>query len=224
MDDGARAFGASGWRLGAESATAAGHEVLPLRQCTKRLPATGTSVGCVLAEMGRCGGPCMGNQSVEDYALVVEQAAQIIAGDSREVVGALCQRMSGLSGEERYEDAGAVRDRLLHLVRAAARTQRLAPLANSAEIIAARPALNGGWEIVCVRYGRLAGTPVAPLGAGPRPSVQALGASTDHPSHVPRPAPAPPPTATQQPPRPPAPSTPRVGWPPCVRPRSACYA
>jgi DNA polymerase-3 subunit epsilon len=190
LDDGARYFGPFSSRLGAESAIAAVHEVLPLRQCTKRLPANGTSVGCVLAEMGRCGGPCMGNQSVEDYALVVEQAAQMIAGDSREVVGALCQRMSGLSGEQRYEDAGAVRDRLLHLVRAAARTQRLAPLANSAEIIAARPALNGGWEIICVRYGRLAGTSVAPLGADPRPYVEALGASSENVEPVPGPAPS----------------------------------
>ncbi len=190
LDDGARYFGPFSSRLGAESAIAAVHEVLPLRQCTKRLPANGTSVGCVLAEMGRCGGPCMGNQSVEDYALVVEQAAQMIAGDSRDVVGALCQRMSGLSGEQRYEDAGAVRDRLLHLVRAAARTQRLAPLANSAEIIAARPAPNGGWEIICVRYGRLAGTTVVPRGADPRPYVEALEATSENVEPVPGPAPS----------------------------------
>ncbi|MEO8555760.1 MAG: DEDD exonuclease domain-containing protein [Actinomycetota bacterium] len=190
LDDGARYFGPFSSRLGAESAIDAVHEVLPLRQCTRRLPANGTSVGCVLAEMGRCGGPCMGNQSIEDYAVVVEQAAQMIAGDAREVVGALCQRMSGLSGEQRYEDAGAVRDRLLHLVRAAARTQRLAPLANSAEIIAARPAPTGGWEIICVRYGRLAGTTVVPRGADPRPYVEALAASSEHVEPVPGPAPS----------------------------------
>ena len=188
--DGARYFGPFSSRLGAESAIAAVHEVLPLRQCTKRLPASGRSHGCGLAEMGRCGGPCMGNQSAEDYAVVVEQAAQMIAGDSRGVVGALCQRMSGLSDEQRYEDAGAVRDRLLHLVRAAARAQRIAPLANSAEIIAARPALQGGWEIVCVRFGRLAGTAVTPSGADPRPYVEALAASAETVEPVPGPAPS----------------------------------
>ena len=129
--DGARYFGPFSSRLGAETAIAAVHEVLPLRQCTKRLAANGGSGGCALAEMGRCGGPCMGNQSVQDYAVIVEQAAQMIAGDSREVVGALCQRMSGLAGQERYEDAGAVRDRLLQLVRAPAPPPALAPLANS---------------------------------------------------------------------------------------------
>src|SRR5665811_2164595 len=185
--DGARYFGPFSSRAAAESAIAAVHEVLPLRQCTKRLSASGRSEGCVLAEMGRCGGPCMGNESAEDYAVVVEQAAQMIAGDSRGVVGALCQRMSGLSGEERYEDAGAVRDRLLHLVRAAARAQRIAPLANSAEIVAARPALQGGWEIICVRFGRLAGTAVSPPGADPYPYVEALGASAENVEPVPGP-------------------------------------
>ena len=120
--DGARYFGPFGSRLAAESAIAAVHEVLPLRQCTKRLSASGRSADCVLAEMGRCGAPCSGQQSIQDYGVIVEQAAQMIAGDSREVVGALRERMSSLSGQERYEDAGAVRDRLAHLVRAAART------------------------------------------------------------------------------------------------------
>ncbi|MHB8184820.1 MAG: DEDD exonuclease domain-containing protein [Dermatophilaceae bacterium] len=188
--DGARYFGPFSSRLGAESAISAVHEVLPLRQCTKRLPANGRSPDCVLAEMGRCGGPCMGNQSVTDYAVIVEQAAQMIAGDSRGVVGALCQQMSRLSGAERYEDAGAVRDRLLHLVQAAARAQRIAPLANSAEIIAARPAPGGGWEIICIRFGRLAGTTVTPPGADPRPFVEALEASAENVEPVPGPAPS----------------------------------
>jgi len=188
--DGARYFGPFSSRLGAESAIAAVHEVLPLRQCTKRLSTSGRSVGCALAEMGRCGAPCMGNQSVKDYAVIVEQAAQMIAGDSREVVGALCQRMSGLSGQERYEDAGAVRDHMLHLVRAAARAQRIAPLANSAEIVAARPAPHGGWEIICVRFGRLAGTTVTLRGADPHPYVEALVASAENVEPVPGPAPS----------------------------------
>jgi DNA polymerase-3 subunit epsilon len=188
--DDARYFGPFSSRLGAESAIAAVHEVLPLRQCTKRLSANGRSADCVLAQIGRCGAPCAGQQSVEDYAVVVEQAARMIAGDSREVVEALRQRMNTLAGEERYEDAGAARDRLLHLVRAAARAQRIAPLANSAEIVAARPAAPGGWEIICVRFGRLAGTTVAPRGATPQPYIEALAASAENVAPSPGPAPS----------------------------------
>jgi DNA polymerase III subunit epsilon len=185
--DGARYFGPFSSRLGAESAIAAVHEVLPLRQCTKRLSASGRSADCVLAEMGRCGAPCTGAQSVRDYAVIVEQAAQMIAGDSRKVVAALRQRMSSLSGQERYEEAGMVRDRLLHLVRAAACAQRIAPLANSAEITAARPTSQGGWEVICVRFGRLAGTTVAPRGADPRPYFEALTATAEKVARCPGP-------------------------------------
>jgi DNA polymerase-3 subunit epsilon len=186
--DGAQYFGPFNTRLAAESAIAAVHEVLLLRQCTKRLTASGRSADCVLAEMGRCGAPCSGGQSIQDYAVIVEQAAQMIEGDSREVVGALRERMSSLSGQERYEDAGAVRDRLAHLVRAAARAQRISPLANSAEIVAARPAPPGGWEIICVRFGRLAGTTVTPRGGDPRVFVEALVASAENVGPSPRPA------------------------------------
>ena len=177
--DGARYFGPFNSRLGAESAIAAVHEVLPLRQCTKRLSTSGRHADCALAEMGRCGAPCTGGQSVEDYALVVERVAQMIGGDSREVVAALRRRMSSLSGQERFEDAGAVRDRLGHLVRAAARAQRIAPLANSAEIVAARPTAHGGWEIICVRFGRLAGTTMTPRGGDPRLFIEALAVSAE---------------------------------------------
>jgi DNA polymerase-3 subunit epsilon len=178
--DGARYLGPFTSHMGAESAIAAFHEVLPLRQCTKRLSLKGRALGCLLVEMGRCGAPCTGSQSVEDYAVIVEQVGQMIAGDSRTVVAALRDRMSILSAEERYEDAGQVRDRMLHLVRASARSQRIAPLASSAEILAARPLPQGGWEIVCVRFGRLAGTTLTARGADPRSYLEALTASAEN--------------------------------------------
>ena len=186
--DGARYFGPFNSRLGAESAIAAVHEVLPLRQCTKRLSASGQHADCALAEMGRCGAPCTGNQSVQDYAVVVDQVAQMITGDSREVVKALRQKMSSLSDLERYEDAGTTRDRLVHLVRAAARAQRITPLASSAEIVAARPRPEGGWEIICVRFGRLAGTTMTPRGSDPALYIEALGVSAEIVAPAPGPA------------------------------------
>jgi DNA polymerase-3 subunit epsilon len=76
-----------------------------------------------------------------------------------------------------------------------ARTQRIAPLATSAEIVAARPAALGGWELVCIRHGRLAGSSVSPRGADPMPYVQALRASAE--AVLPAPAPAPAGTAEE---------------------------
>uniref|UniRef100_UPI0012969697 DEDD exonuclease domain-containing protein n=1 Tax=Ornithinicoccus halotolerans TaxID=1748220 RepID=UPI0012969697 len=117
-EDGAHYAGPFGSRRVAEAAVAAVHEVVPLRQCTRRLGRVPSGTACVLAEMGRCGAPCTGAQSPEDYADVVTRAAQLLAGDGREVLAALRARLSELATQERFEDARALRDRMVALVRA----------------------------------------------------------------------------------------------------------
>jgi DNA polymerase-3 subunit epsilon len=196
--DGARYIGPFGSRASAEAAVAAVHEVIPLRQCVQRLSPNRRVGSCALADMGRCGAPCTGAQSVEDYAVVVADAVRALSGDSRSVVTALRTRMGTLAEQERFEDAGTVRDRLLALVRGIARVQRIAPLAACAEIIAAKPAAVGGWELVCVRHGRLAATTVSPRGADPMPYVQALRDSAEVVLPAPWPAPAATPEETEK--------------------------
>ncbi|HYN28631.1 MAG TPA: DEDD exonuclease domain-containing protein [Dermatophilaceae bacterium] len=177
--DGGRYIGPFGSRGAAEAAVAAVHEVLPLRQCVERLsPARPRSV-CALADIGRCGAPCTGAQGVEEYAVVAARAATLLGGDCREAVAALRERMARLAAAERFEEAKVVRERLVALVRAAARAQRLEPLARIPQLVAARRAAEGGWEIVCVRHGRLAGSSRSPRGADPMPYVSALEASAE---------------------------------------------
>ncbi len=180
-DDEAQYAGPFSSRALAQMAAAAVHEVVPLRQCTGRMAATPSPSrsACALAELGRCGAPCVGRQSVEQYAEVADRVAQAIEGDARSVVDALDARMDRLCEQERFEEAATVRDRMLALVRAADRAQRLAPLAASAEVVAARPGAAGGWELICVRYGKLAGTTLCPRGADPRPYIQALAESAE---------------------------------------------
>lgn len=196
-DDGARYLGPFRSRKGAEVAVAAVHEVVPLRQCTARLSTRASGSECVLAEMGRCGAPCSGRQSSQQYALVVAQAVDALSGDSRPMTAALHSRMTVLAQQQRFEDAGTVRDRMLHLVRAAARTQRIGPLAASPQLVAARRADRGGWELVCVRYGRLAGTSVSPTGADPMVYVQSLCATAEVVQPNAHPAPAATPEETE---------------------------
>ncbi len=188
--DGARYVGPFHSRVSAESAIAAVHEVLPLRQCTKRLSATRPTAACALAEMGRCGAPCSGAQSIDSYAAVVEEAIALLAGDGRRVMQALTGRLRTLSEQERFEDAGTLRDRVMALVRGVARAQRIEPLARSEELVAARPSIRGGWDLVCVRYGRLAASTHSPRGADPMPYVAALQASAEVISPGCAPAPA----------------------------------
>lgn len=189
-DDGTRYVGPFASRGSADDAVAAVHELLPLRQCLERLSITKHRSACALADMGRCGAPCTGAQSVDEYAEIVTEAVALLAGDARAAMSTWRERMDHLAEQERFEDAGVVRDRMLSLVRGASRAQRLDPLSRTAELLAARRSETGGWEVMCIRHGRLAGSTAAPRGADPMPYVEALQASAEV-----VPAPLPPSTA-----------------------------
>lgn len=178
-DDGTRYIGPFASRGSADDAVAAVHEIVPLRQCLERLSVTKPRSACALADMGRCGAPCTGAQSVEDYAEVVAEAVALLAGDARAGVSTWRERMDHLADQERFEDAGVVRDRMIALMRGASRAQRLDPLARTPELVAARRADTGGWEVMCIRHGRLAGSTSSPRGADPMPYVEALRASAE---------------------------------------------
>jgi DNA polymerase-3 subunit epsilon len=189
-DDGAAYLGPFASARQVELATAALHEAFRLRQCTTRLSPRGTSPACALAEMGRCGAPCEGRESVQAYAGHVTAVRSAMLGDVREVVDALTRKVRRLAEVERFEEAAVHRDRLAAFVRAASRVQRLAALTGCAEMVAARLDDGGGWEVVVVRHGRLAGTAVAARTEDPRVVAAAVVASAEvvQPSYGPTPA------------------------------------
>jgi len=193
LDDGAVYLGPFGRAATAELAVAAVHEALPLRQCTKRISPRLPSGACVLAEMGRCGAPCLGpdlGESVEDYAAHTGAYRTAIAGDPSTVVDALTGRIAALAGSERFEDAAAQRDRLTAFVRAASRLQRLSALTRVPQLVAARPTADLGWEVAVVRSGRLVAAGTIPRGAHPAPYVDAMVATAETVLAGPGPLPA----------------------------------
>ncbi len=195
QDDGAAYLGPFGSSRTAELAVAAVHEALPLRQCTKRVSVRTPSSACVLFELGRCGAPCLGLQTVEEYAPAARAFEQAVRADPGEVVSALSRRIRALAEEERYEDAGAQRDRLAAFVRATATLQRYSALTEVEELVAARPTADLGWELAVVRRGRLVGAGVLPRGHAPGPFVDALVATAE--TVLPGPGPLPAATAEE---------------------------
>ncbi|MGY1724716.1 DEDD exonuclease domain-containing protein [Blastococcus sp. SYSU DS0533] len=179
-------------RRAADAAVAAVHEVLPLRQCTARLSPRTPVSACALAEMGRCGAPCTGAQSVPEYAGVAAVFSAAVGHDPGPLLGPLLDRVEQLAAEERYEDAAVLRDRVAVLVRAVRRRQRLASLAAVPELVLARPDGQGGWELSVVRYGRLTAAGNAPRGTTVRSVLRDLlvtaetvpGADAEQPTSV----------------------------------------
>ncbi len=167
------------------------HEVFPVRQCGGRLPVTprANASACTLLDLGKCHAPCIGLQTLTEYQEVITDVRRALLEDPSPVVNRLQERMKHFASQQRYEEATDMRNRLGAVLNGTQRAQRLAPIAAAPEILAARRHPAGGWEIILVRYGKLAGSTRTPRGVDPRPAAAALQETGG--VFTPRPAPAP---------------------------------
>ncbi|GHF84593.1 DNA polymerase-3 subunit epsilon [Amycolatopsis bartoniae] len=151
-----------------------------LRTCTQRISAVAPSgKPCALAELGRCGAPCAGRQSVAEYFPSVHAVTGLIGGVDAGPLHSALRQLEELAAAQHYEQAARRRDELAVLVRAVARAHRLSALAAIPELVAAAPDGNYGWEFAVIRYGRLASAGVARRGVPPMPVVDALVAAAE---------------------------------------------
>ena len=104
-------------------------------------------------------------------------AVRALSGQVDLIAAPLLERVASLAAQERYEEAGMWTARLRRLLLGARRAERARPLLTCPHLIAARRRRGGGWELVAVRWGRLAGSMTTPAGADPRPGVETLRAT-----------------------------------------------
>ncbi|WP_127843268.1 DEDD exonuclease domain-containing protein [Actinomyces wuliandei] len=152
-------------RRSAQEALRAAESVLRLRHWDDR--AQGNGAGRSTASE-----PLTGQAS--DRAV---RAASFLSGQADLVATEVLERVRHLAQAQRYEEAGTWTRRLRSLLQAALRAERARPLLTCPHLVAARPREHGGWELVAVRWGMLAGSLVTPRGADPRPGVAALRSS-----------------------------------------------
>ncbi|WP_130865040.1 DEDD exonuclease domain-containing protein [Acidipropionibacterium timonense] len=143
-------------------------ETAPLRECTG--PLSAHPHGCPLAEMGRCPAPCL-DPAGSGYEEVVATARRVMTLDVTPVVRTQAQRIAELSGADRFEDAGALTERVRTFLAAGRRRARIASIARCPQIVAARR-IEGRWEVHVVRHGRLAGAALCPAGQNPMPIIE----------------------------------------------------
>ena len=70
---------------------------------------------CLLAQIGRCSGPCVGAISQEDYARDVARAEQFLDGKSEDLLSEMQERMMQFSERLEFEKAAVVRDQIAAL-------------------------------------------------------------------------------------------------------------
>ncbi|HJO26594.1 MAG TPA: excinuclease ABC subunit UvrC [Planctomycetota bacterium] len=87
------------------------HRVVPLRDCPDSVM-NHRSRACLKHSIGLCSAPCVDLIGEREYALLVERAAGILTGDTRELEADLTGRMEAASTGREYERAAHWRDRL----------------------------------------------------------------------------------------------------------------
>jgi DNA polymerase III subunit epsilon len=148
----------------AEQVVEAVHEVYRLRSCTPRLRRAQDHPACVLKEIGRCGAPCDGTESVDEYERIVASVEAALE-DPTPLLDALRARMLELGRQGRFEHARQLRGRLHTTARAVATARRRDALGRVAELVVSRAGPEGT-EVAVVRHGRLAGALLLEPGAG----------------------------------------------------------
>jgi len=85
--------------------------VFLLRNCTDAVFESRTRP-CLLYQIKRCSGPCVGHISESDYAASVADATRFLKGDSTELQEKLAEAMAEASEAMEFERAAALRDRI----------------------------------------------------------------------------------------------------------------
>ena len=175
------AVGPFGRRPDAVRAVEALVDASRLRPCTQRIPARGgRGSPCALHGMGRCGAPCAGLQSAEDYSPAVAGALALVHGGSDDGPGAAAGEGGRAGGRAngsttRPRTATGSRSSRAPWPGSSGSPRSPAPRSSSPRARTAR----AGWDLAVVRHGRLAAAGTARRGVPPMPVVDSLVASAE---------------------------------------------
>jgi excinuclease ABC subunit C len=130
-----------------------------LRQCNDAF-FRNRSRPCLQYQIKRCSAPCVGLIGKEDYAKDVDNAALFLDGRTREVVGAMVQRMEQASARQDYELAARYRDQIASL-RKTAEHQYISSDAGDYDVVAGAAKAGAACvTVMFVRAGRHLGNQV----------------------------------------------------------------
>ena len=86
-----------------------------VRSCRYDLPGEAPARPCLDHHIGRCGAPCVGLQSEEDYGVMIDRLLRVLGGDVAEVQAEVEEEMHKASSELDFERAALLRDVLAGL-------------------------------------------------------------------------------------------------------------
>lgn len=90
---------------------------------------------CLEYHMKNCGAPCIGKQRMEDYQRNIEQAREILKGNTREVLRAMKDEMMALAEELRFEEAEEVKRRYLLIDQFVSKSEVVSHTINNVDVL-----------------------------------------------------------------------------------------
>ena len=158
--DGANYFGPYTSSIALKSSLSKLRTLFPLRSCTEGTFKDYARRGrpCIEYEMKRCLGPCCDLTDEGAYAEQVQGTMLFLRGKSRELIDRIEREMAEAAAEERFEDAGRLRDRLQAVERTIESQQIVTEKGLDRDVFAiAREGGELDVQILHVREGRVIG-------------------------------------------------------------------
>ena len=169
--DGSQYFGPYGSVMMQHSVLDFIREVVPLRTCKLNLApeliARGKYTVCLQYHLGNCKGPCVGLQSEEEYARLLEMVVSVLKGDLRPVRKYLEGEMARAAAELKFELAQRYKQRLDALDNYASKSVIVSAKIVDVDIFSLLPDDDAAWcNFVRIRHGSVVGVSTVRLSTG----------------------------------------------------------
>lgn len=132
----------------------------PMRSCSTGVFKRHGLLGrpCLLGDIGKCSGPCVGRISEEDHRAIAEDLCAFLAGGTDRFLRRVEEEMKAAASGQEYERAAKLRDDLGALRRALERSAVVLPDRTDVDVIAvAGDGLESAVQVFSVRGGRIRG-------------------------------------------------------------------
>ena len=90
---------------------------------------------CLDYHIKRCGGPCTGRQSYEEYQKNIQQAREILKGNTRQILNAMKDEMMSLAEELRFEEAEEIKRKYIALEHFATNSEVVSHTINNVDVV-----------------------------------------------------------------------------------------
>ena len=109
---------------------------------------------CIQYQMGKCPAPCSGLADREEYKKLIEEIKLFLGGKKKDLISSLEKKMSQLSDDMEFEEAGKIRDRMRALEKAWGSQKIIAPKLGDIDVMGFyREKSTVSFEILFIRNG-----------------------------------------------------------------------